>query len=179
MNCMSCGAALPANSTICDYCKAHNPIDLHGVIEFSAKHRETERPCPNCATPLQWLELATRPVSAVDYCPHCAGLFFPPGGIGFLLDQVVGQVYAVNRALLDNLQRELYRVEKVVYRRCPVCKLRMNRQAFGYRSGVVLDRCSSHGDWLDAGEFLHLAEWKKAGGQLVEKIACNIPKWGF
>ena len=97
------------------------------------------------------------------------GLFLPPGGVGFLLDKVVGPVYAANRALLENLQQELYRPEKVVYRKCPVCRQRMNRLAFGYRSGVVLDCCAVHGDWLDCGEFLHLTQWKKAGGALLAK----------
>ncbi len=166
MNCSSCGAVLPANSTVCEYCNAHNPVDLKGVIGFSVKHRETERLCPCCQAPLELLELTTKPVSSVDRCPHCGGLFFPPGGIGFLLDQVVGPVYAMHRELLENLHKELYRPETVVYRKCPVCKQMMSRQSFGHRSGVVLDRCINHGDWLDSGEFLHLAEWKKAGGLL-------------
>jgi len=160
---------LPANSTICQYCRAHNPIDLNGVVEFSATHTDAERLCPDCGTALQLLKIATQPSCFVDRCGDCGGLFLPPGGLGFLLDRVVGPVYAANRALLENLQRALYRPEKVVYRKCPVCGHRMNRQAFGYRSGVVLDRCAAHGDWLDCGEFLHLTQWKKAGGQLQPK----------
>lgn len=167
MNCASCGAALPANSTICDYCKAHNPVDLQAVPGFVVKQGETERLCPDCGVALQGLELAIQPAYCVDRCPQCGGLFVPPGGLGFLLDKLVGPVYAANRALLENLQKELYRPEKIVYRKCPVCAQRMNRRAFGYHTGVVLDRCIVHGDWLDCGEFLHLAQWKKAGGQLL------------
>jgi Zn-finger nucleic acid-binding protein len=169
MNCASCGAALPANSTVCEYCRAHNPIDFKGVVGFSVKHQETERLCPDCGTGLQLLEIASKPACEVDRCPECGGLFLPPGGVGYLLDKVVGPVYAANRALLENLQKTLYRPEKIVYRRCPVCRQRMNRQAFGYRSGVVLDRCAVHGDWLDCGEFQQLAQWKKAGGQLLAR----------
>jgi Zn-finger nucleic acid-binding protein len=40
----------------------------------------------------------------------------------------------------------------------------MSRVNFGYRSGVVIDRCTNHGIWLDSGEITHLMEWKKAGG---------------
>ena len=170
MNCFSCGAVLPANSTICDYCHAHNPIDLNGLIGFTVQHQDIERPCPACKTPLQLLQLKTKPATTVDRCPQCGGLFFAPGGVLFLLDQVVTHVYAVNRLLLENLQRELYRPEKVVYRKCPVCSKGMNRQTFGFRSGVVVDRCIFHGDWLDSGEFLHLAEWKKAGGMLLDLL---------
>ena len=112
----------------------------------------------------------------MDRCAECGGLFLPPGGVGFLLDKLVGPVHAANRALLENLQRALYRQEKIVYRKCPVCGLRMNRQAFGYRSGVVLDRCVVHGDWLDCGEFMHLTQWKKAGGQLLGKEGGGRPE---
>jgi len=44
---------------------------------------------------------------------------------------------------------------------------KVNRQNFGERSGVVVDRCKAHGVWLDSGEFRRLAEWMKAGGQIL------------
>ena len=160
---------MPANSTICLYCRAHNPIDLQAGPGFSVTHQQTERLCPDCGLGLQLLQIATKPPCAVDRCAECGGLFLPPGGVGFLLDKLVGPVHAANRALLENLQKALYRPEKIVYRKCPVCGHRMNRQAFGYRSGVVLDRCVVHGDWLDCGELMHLTQWKKAGGQLGQE----------
>jgi len=169
MNCVSCGAVLPANSSVCEYCNARNPIDLKGVIGFSIKHQETDRHCPSCQTPLQLLDLATKPPICIDRCLNCGGLFFPPGGMAFLLEQTVGPVYAVQRDLLENLHKEFYRMEKIVYRKCPVCSQMMRRHAFGFRSGVIVDSCANHGDWLDSGEFLHLAEWKKAGGLLMDQ----------
>jgi len=45
----------------------------------------------------------------------------------------------------------------------------MQRVNFGHRSGVVIDRCHSHGVWLDNGEISHLMEWKKAGGQILSE----------
>ena len=160
---------MPANSTVCPYCQNRNFIDLQGVAEFVAHDKDTQHPCPACQTPLQSLELATTPTCWLDRCPECGGLFFPPGGVGFLLDRVVGPVYVANLPLLENLRKTLYHAEKIVYRQCPVCARHMNRQTFGYRSGVVLDRCAAHGDWLDCGEFRHLAEWKKAGGMSLAK----------
>lgn len=169
MQCSSCGAGLPADTTICPYCQTRNFIDLQGVAEFVVHDREGRLPCPACQTPLQSLQLATSPSCSVDRCPECGGLFFPPGGVAFLLDVTVKAVYVANQALLDHLQRTGYHAEKVVYRHCPVCAQGMNRHNFGFRSGVVLDRCKAHGDWLDGGEFRHLAEWKKAGGMLEAK----------
>jgi Zn-finger nucleic acid-binding protein len=42
----------------------------------------------------------------------------------------------------------------------------MNRSLFGKRSGVIIDRCRSHGTWLDPGELRQLLEWTRAGGGL-------------
>lgn len=167
MNCSSCGAVLPPNSPVCQYCQARNFIDLHGVVEFSVAQQQPLGPCPACQTPLQRLDLANPAGCWLDRCPACGGLFFPPNGVGFLLEHVVAPVYAPNLALLENLQKLWYRPEKVVYRQCPVCARKMNRQHYGHHSGVVVDRCMMHGDWLDCGEFRQLAEWKKAGGMML------------
>ncbi|WP_428355232.1 zf-TFIIB domain-containing protein [Methyloprofundus sp.] len=55
----------------------------------------------------------------------------------------------------------------VKYIKCPVCREFMRRNNFAQKSGVIVDRCSAHGLWLDSGEVTHLLEWKKAGGQLL------------
>jgi Zn-finger nucleic acid-binding protein len=45
----------------------------------------------------------------------------------------------------------------------------MHRGLFGKRSGVIVDRCRTHGTWLDAGELRQLMEWARAGGQLLQQ----------
>jgi Zn-finger nucleic acid-binding protein len=52
------------------------------------------------------------------------------------------------------------------YLPCPACGTMMNRSLFGRRSGVIVDRCRSHGTWLEAGELRQLLEWTRAGGAL-------------
>lgn len=118
---------------------------------------------------MKTLVLASPAAYRFDHCPSCDGLFFAPGVLEALLDEVVENVYEADRPLLDAIQNESYRPERIVYRKCPICRNFMQRRNFGYRSGVVLDRCQQHGSWLDSGEFLHLAEWKKAGGALLQK----------
>lgn len=169
MNCQSCGAPLPPNSTVCEYCKTRNLLDLKGVVGFSEIDNGDSHPCPHCQTILQRLHIRTQPNCWLDRCPECGGLFLPKGGIHFLLDQLVKSVYTSNPALLDKLRNTFYRTEKVVYRKCPYCSLAMNRQHFGYRCGIVIDRCNLHGDWLDCGELMNLLEWKKAGGMLKDQ----------
>lgn len=52
----------------------------------------------------------------------------------------------------------------VRYRACPVCTQMMNRKNFGGTSGVVLDVCSVHGSWFDAGELPRVLAFVRRGG---------------
>lgn len=58
---------------------------------------------------------------------------------------------------------------EVVYLQCPICQERMSHINFGGRSGVILDRCGSHGVWLQGGELRRLMEWWRAGGKLLHQ----------
>ena len=49
-------------------------------------------------------------------------------------------------------------------RACPVCSREMQRHHFGKRSSVILDYCSEHGVWLDAGELSTILDWIRDGG---------------
>jgi len=45
----------------------------------------------------------------------------------------------------------------------------MQRINFGSQSGVIADKCRSHGIWLDGGELRQILEWTKAGGQICHE----------
>jgi Zn-finger nucleic acid-binding protein len=82
----------------------------------------------------------------------------------------VDPVFDINLQQLDYINQDRFSTEKEVkYVKCPVCQTFMNRNLFGYRSGVIVDRCQRHGIWFNSGEITHLQEWKKAGGQLLEE----------
>jgi Zn-finger nucleic acid-binding protein len=52
----------------------------------------------------------------------------------------------------------------VRYLPCPVCHAMMNRKNFGAASGVVVDLCSKHGTWFDAGELPRVLAFVESGG---------------
>ncbi len=165
--CSSCSAPLPANTQYCRYCGVRNDVDLQGKHDYRIVGLESGRICPECRQPLQTVVLNESALH-IERCQSCFGLFFDPGEIETLLDSAVSPVFSVNFELLNNVNQDRYNKEKAVkYHECPVCQTLMNRVVFGYRSGVVIDRCKSHGVWLDAGEISHLLEWKKAGGQML------------
>jgi Zn-finger nucleic acid-binding protein len=168
--CCSCSAPLPANTQYCRYCGVRNDIDLQGKHSFQLMDGATERICPECRQSLQTIALNADVPLHIERCASCFGLFFDPGEIELLLDSALAPVATVNLELLSNINQDRYSKEEIVkYLKCPVCQTLMNRVVYGYRSGVVIDQCKSHGIWLDAGQISHLLEWKKAGGQLLNQ----------
>ena len=106
----------------------------------------------------------------IERCDHCMGLFFDPGELEVLLKASVKNVFHINRQKLYQINATMARKDQsVTYISCPVCDKVMNRINFGSRSGVIVDRCTAHGVWLDGGELRHLFEWMKAGGEILDQ----------
>lgn len=167
--CQHCSAPLPANTNKCIYCGVRNDVDLHARRSYDIVQQQSERLCPHCEKPLQTIDLHLDGAFLIERCEDCFGLFFDPGQVETLLESSVSHVFEINLEHLDNINKDRFQGNKPVkYVKCPVCHILMNRNAYGYRSGVIIDRCRNHGVWLDSGEITHLMEWKKAGGQLLQ-----------
>jgi Zn-finger nucleic acid-binding protein len=176
-DCKSCAAPLPANTNRCKFCGIYNDMDLHGKHDFSIQIQESERICPHCDISLQTINLKQKGKFEIERCSSCFGLFFDPGEIEDFLETSVSGVFDTNFQLLEHINKERYqKPEKVKYIKWPVCRVLMNRVRYGHRSGVVIDRCISHGVWLNNGEITHLMEWKKAGGQILHEKRQNRVK---
>jgi Zn-finger nucleic acid-binding protein len=170
MKCTSCGAPLPPDSLVCAFCQTRNSLDLRGLGARPVERPGHARDCPACQIPMTSLNVGLREVFLIEQCPRCQGLFFDLNELQTLLDDGVARVHEVDHQLLTALSNQSVKTEtKISYKPCPDCQELMNRVNFGPRSGVVVDRCRNHGVWLDAGELRRLLEWKKAGGQLVDR----------
>jgi len=166
--CSACSAPLPANINRCLYCNVRNDVDLHGKHKYSVATQQSERICPHCDTPLQTIKLKMQGDFHIERCKTCFGLFFDLGEIETLLDSSVTNVADINLKLIKSINKDRYQKHHgVKYVKCPCCRILMNRVNFGHRSGVIVDKCSKHGIWVDSGEITHLMEWKKAGGELL------------
>ncbi|MFH0997276.1 MAG: zf-TFIIB domain-containing protein [Pseudomonadota bacterium] len=170
-NCSNCSAPLPPNSIQCDYCDSRNDIDLKGINYYTTHEIESERICPRCNIRLRTIDLKIDGRFLIERCDECLGLFFDPGELEALLEATVSNVFAIDRSRLDNINTASMRSNDygVSYIKCPICSKCMNRVNFGTKSGVIVDRCSAHGVWLDGGELRHLFEWMKAGGKLLQQ----------
>jgi len=170
MKCSACGAALPATSLICSFCGTRNAVDLSGLSASTERAPATPRSCPRCGTVTESVNVGRRQRFFIEQCARCHGLFFDLNELQALLDDTVAPTYEINLPLLSALQKESPAATRdVTYVSCPVCGKMMNRVNFGRRSGVVVDCCRNHGVWLDGGELRRLMEWKKAGGQVLDR----------
>jgi Zn-finger nucleic acid-binding protein len=154
---------------VCAYCGSRLDVDLQGWARYASSGRREDWQCPDGHGALEDIRLG-EPHASVDLgrCATCRGLFLDRGGLEHLLDQAVGTVWEVDRRLLNALvEHPRAEAETLRYRPCPCCGDLMNRQLFGKRSGVIIDRCRDHGTWLDAGELRQLLEWRRAGGRIL------------
>lgn len=168
-DCRNCNAPLAPNSPTCPYCGTRNSVDLTAVSGSTTEVPQEERTCPNCNKRLKTIDIGEGSHFYIENCETCGGLFFDNGELQAILEQKVSGVVRVNHRGLDRMLGEvLPSTLEVVYRRCPVCSVIMNREKFGEKSGVVIDHCSEHGIWLEPGELTRLLEWKKEGGEILD-----------
>ena len=99
--------------------------------------------CPACKSHLVVVE---REEIEVDWCVSCLGLWFDEGELE-LLGEKTGRTLDV-----ADLGRRATATRSD--RRCPRCPRRMEQLELPVPDGpaIVVDRCISHGFWLDRGE---------------------------
>jgi Zn-finger nucleic acid-binding protein len=122
--------------------------------------------CPDCKHQLKAFSDSNGTLHA---CEGCGGQLVSHGLLRALLESreilgsVAGSVVAAPR--VNPL------AQPVRYRPCPACQQMMNRKNFGSTSGIVIDICSNHGSFFDAGELPRVLEFVRRGGLLRAKAA--------
>lgn len=152
--------------TFCPYCGVRQDIDLRQIHFRNLGSNETMA-CPSCESRLSVIEFDTDPPLHIERCFGCHGMFFNPGELQALLDQQTNPNVWLDTVQMQQIAAEYGYRHEVVYRKCPMCSERMSHLNFGGRSGVILDRCGTHGLWVEGGELRQLTEWWRAGGKLV------------
>jgi len=141
-------------------------MDLRQV-HFRDLGTEGGMPCPSCGQVLSVAELEPAPPLRIEHCQACHGMSFNPGELQAALDAQSNPLVWLDQEQLARISRNYGYNHEVVYRKCPMCSERMSPINFGRRSGVVLDRCGTHGVWVEGGELRRLAEWWRSGGRLI------------
>lgn len=168
--CQWCTAPLPSGASLCRYCGRRSDVDLRGVHEFTVVEPASPRICPVCGIPMQSVDLHLGGTFFIERCERCLSLFFDPNEIETVVEQSASGAFQVDLLRLGELAaRPVGGRAATRYYACPVCSTAMNRVNFGARSGVIVDQCPKHGVWLEGGELRRLLEWRRAGGQILDR----------
>ncbi len=102
-------------------------------------------------------------------CPRCAGIWVDRATFEEIVREADRRASTAVPTRLEALpRREIdFNAAEVRYLKCPSCERFMNRRNFGRISGVIVDECSTHGIFLDAGELEAIRTFVKAGGLKV------------
>jgi Zn-finger nucleic acid-binding protein len=151
----------------CGHCFELNfPDDLHcrgcGLELGLAPDPDAEgsaQDCPDCKRPLQAFKAGPGELYA---CERCGGQMVTHG----LLRALVEQRAVLGRAVPSpgEAPRGNPLTDPVHYRACPSCSQLMNRKNFGGVSGIIVDVCTLHGTYFDAGELPRVLEFVRRGG---------------
>lgn len=99
--------------------------------------------CPGCSAPLVVVE---RESVELDWCVACRGLWFDEGELDLLAEKTG------RRLDPEDFGQDAELSHGEAYRRCPRCDARMEKALVGDAPPVLVDRCETHGVWLDSGE---------------------------
>ena len=169
-NCCNCGAPLSLKSSVCTYCNSLNDVDLRRKPTVAAYSQQMNRICPRCNCKLLTINISGNEPFLIERCELCFGLFFDLGELEEYLSFTYTIKPEINHHSLNLLSTENYHKDYPVgYIKCPLCEALMNRINYGKKSGVVVNKCSLHGVWLDSGLLNHLIGWAKAGGFELDK----------
>lgn len=195
MRCESCGGTRDDGAAACGFCGSDFTIheqDMHTICPSClARISDRARFCHHCATPIFPEETAgdetdrvcpacegtprLRSRTLAEYglavleCTRCAGLWLGQEAFDLVRERSVAAAdptplpVAVRAAIEDRPRAAPS--SGPVYRRCPVCGTLMTRFNYGRRSGILLDRCPSHGLWFDATELDAALRWIRSGGE--------------
>lgn len=162
-SCRHCSSALA--TLRCGHCFELNyPDDLHcrgcgDELGLELLPLASELACPDCQLPLKSFSAGS---GVLFSCERCGGQLVSHELLRALLEerQVLGNAVPSGAGV----PRSNPLLTPVRYRPCPQCTQMMNRKNFGSTSGIVIDVCSLHGSFFDAGELPRVLAFVKRGG---------------
>ena len=187
--CGSCGAGVQGDPGNCQYCGSEivQELDEHSLIcpECYARSANGSRfctacgvgfqpepvkidghelPCPACSSLMPPRQVGG---VAVNECLSCHGLWAPGESFDLLVSRALEARQQASPAELHALKPRVTGSnparQGVQYRNCPECERHMARRNYRKKSGIIIDRCTEHGVWLDADELEQIAGFILSG----------------
>lgn len=145
--CEYCKKSINAGLTICPFCG--------GQVQAAVEQLPPQ--CPRCRKPFK---LLLHEEEEYELCPECGGLWLDRGEF----HQATREAVVYKEESFKEEYRRSSIENSVTYIPCVRCGKVMNRKNFAGISGVIIDECSKHGVWLDAGELEKLRHFIADGG---------------
>ena len=157
-SCLFCGGNCDAKGS-CVLCGADNAsagdaASMGGLL------------CPRCRS-----SLTPKPFgrASIHACGSCRGIFVGAIQFSMIIHDYVAGVELPLGALPVNPpsahpEQDVAKVLPIVT--CVACVREMDRTNFASRSGAIVDVCSKHGIWLDAGELVPMLHFVKTRADL-------------
>lgn len=145
--CEHCGRGINVKSVVCPLCggRVQDPVLLSSPV------------CPRCTI---LLESHSKDGEEYDICQQCGGQWLDR--MEFRRATRESDVYAKERFETEFLRRPPQ--DPVDYIPCVRCGQIMTRKNFAKISGVIIDECTHHGVWFDAGEMEKIRHFIADGG---------------
>jgi len=179
IQCKFCASPLPKNSLLCTNCKQRNPISPLYKQDVYLDNIEAIK-CTECHTnTLKFIDIGDyqESLSALQ-CSHCRGIF-----ISFELLEKGIMHYGLKRKKIPSKidAPKEKKINRDNLYSCPVCNQTMERFVYKISSGVIIDKCDTHGVWLNHGELKNLIEWKQSFKKFrdIEKEEEAYKKYGL
>jgi len=175
LRCPSCGASVSEGARRCAHCDAliatvRCANCFHMTVPEAAHcsgcgrdlglepiPRGDALECAACRAPMSAFDCGP---GALHDCGRCGAQFVEHAALRFMLERHDELEIPVARPPPVAWQTGI----SVRYLPCPVCHAMMNRKSFGAGSGVIVDVCSKHGTWFDAGELPRVLAFVESGG---------------
>jgi Zn-finger nucleic acid-binding protein len=145
--CEHCQKDINVKYMVCPICGGHQHED----------HRTTQPLCPRCNT-----QLCAHISNGEEYdiCPECGGMWLDKKEF-----HRATREFSVYKET-DGSKEYVKTSDKnpIEYISCVRCGKLMNRKNFKRISGIIIDECSRHGVWLDAGELEKIRLFIANGG---------------
>jgi Zn-finger nucleic acid-binding protein len=156
--CLFCGWEHDANANQCQKC------GVPCAPPYIEDGLNADFPCPRCA---ELLEPTSFGRATIKPCTKCHGIFLPSKQFSIIVNDYLGGTELPLDLILPPLPpgKEVDRIASV---KCIACSKEMDRVNFASRSDAIVDVCTIHGIWVDAGELIPMLHFVKTRAELGE-----------
>ncbi len=140
MNCPFCNKKTSDESKYCVHCGK----DVRNLVDMNCKRVLR---CPICHSTSEVIQISN---VELDLCRKCSGIWLDKSEFNNFKKIIENDDLAnVLKNLINGIPANKTRNKRGAYISCPICKGLMSQSNFEDISGIILDKCLSHGIWLE------------------------------